>query len=537
MNCSGNSCGLVMLMEVREMEYVTKQMHTYRKGKTITDQFYIDDDYNVPDAKNDVKRVILGEGALFVEDMKVVENYIRVAGKLNFKVLYVTDEGEAHLSCLEGRIPFEEMVYLEEEPVGNLFIQSSSVDLTVTAIHSRKLNLKTLAELVICSEGKRETEITVDVDGDSPLYKRFENKELLKVFATKKDTYRIKEEVSVGGTKENIGTLLWTEVTSRKLDTRLEADELKLQGELLLFCFYESLDGKTDWIEQTIPYEGRIECYGAQDNMYHQIYPELADVNIDVKMDEDGEMRLIGVEATLEVRLIVYEEERLDVLADVYSLKQRCTPKFSEEMMERLLMQNHSKCKVTEQLSLPEIKDDILQICHNSARIQIEHTEVAEGGIQIEGVLHISFLYVKADDEIPFDTWQGMIPFSYLLESNETSEDMTYGLTHAVEQLSISLLGTDEIEIKAVLAFHSFLKKPVRLKNIREIDFQPIDMEEMEKRPGITGYIVRDGDILWDLAKRYNTTIDGIKEVNELETDEIKSGDRILIFKDNMSIL
>ena len=75
------------------------------------------------------------------------------------------------------------------------------------------------------------------------------------------------------------------------------------------------------------------------------------------------------------------------------------------------------------------------------------------------------------------------------------------------------------------------------IRNIREIEFTPFDMEEVEKRPGIIGYIVRDGDILWDLAKRYNTTVEGIKEVNELESDEIKSGDRILIFKENMSIL
>ncbi len=519
------------------MEYVTKQMQTYKTGNIITDQFYIDDDYNVPDAKNDVKKVILGEGTLTVEDMKVVENYIRVSGKLNFKVLYVTEEGETRLSCLEGRIPFEEMIYLEQEPAGNLFVQSSSADITVTAIHSRKLSIKTLAELSICSEGKQESELTVDIECETLLYKRFESKEFLKVFTTKKDTYRIKEEVSISGTKENIGTLLWTEVTGRKLDTRLEADELRLQGELQLFCFYESLDGKTDWIEQAVPYEGRIECYGAQDHMYHQIYPELTDVNIDVRMDEDGEMRLIGVEATLEVRLTVYEEERLEILADAYSLDQICTPKITEEEMERLLLQNHSKCKVSEQLSLPEIKDDILQICHNSARIQIEHTESTEGGIQIEGVLHLSFLYVKADDEIPFDTWQGMVPFAYLLESNGTADDMRYGLTYAVEQLSVGLLGTDEIEVKAVLAFNSFLKAPVRIRNIKEIEFVPFDMEEIEKRPGITGYIVRDGDILWDLAKKYNTTVEGIMEVNDLESGDIKAGDRLLIFKENMSIL
>ena len=65
----------------------------------------------------------------------------------------------------------------------------------------------------------------------------------------------------------------------------------------------------------------------------------------------------------------------------------------------------------------------------------------------------------------------------------------------------------------------------------------PFDLEHIEKRPGITGYIVRDGDILWDLAKKYNTTVEGIMEVNDLESGDIKAGDRLLIFKENMSIL
>ena len=153
------------------MEYVTKQMQTYKTGNTIMDQFYIDDDYNVPDVKNDVKKVILGEGTITVEDMKVVENYIRVAGKLNFKVLYVTEEGEVRLSCLEGRTPFEEMIYLEQEPVGQLYIQSSSADLTVSTIHSRKLNIKALVELAVCSEGQQEAELTVDIEGEEPLHR------------------------------------------------------------------------------------------------------------------------------------------------------------------------------------------------------------------------------------------------------------------------------------------------------------------------------------------------------------------------------
>lgn len=121
------------------MEYVTKKVQTYQNGKLVTDQFYLDDDYNVPDSKSDIKRVMLGEGTLVVEEMKSVENYIRVAGKLHFRVLYVTDEVENRLASLEGRIPFEEMVYREEQLEEGVFLSHSSVELTVTMIHSRKL--------------------------------------------------------------------------------------------------------------------------------------------------------------------------------------------------------------------------------------------------------------------------------------------------------------------------------------------------------------------------------------------------------------
>ena len=280
-----------------------------------------------------------------------------------------------------------------------------------------------------------------------------------------------------------------------------------------------------------------MECYGAGEDMYHQIYASLCDVNVDVRMDEDGEMRLLGVEATLEARILVCEEEKLDVLVDIYSLNCRCIPDLKEERAERLLMQNHSKCKVTERLSLPEIKDDILQICHSSARIQVEHTEAQAEGIRIEGVLHIWFLYVKTDDARPFDVWQGMVPFSYLLESNEMAEEMNYDISSAVEQLAVGLMGNDEIEVKAVLAFHTFLRKPVYIHNIESVECEPLDMEEMEKRPGIVGYIVKAGDDLWSLAKNYNTTVEGIMKVNEMETDAVREGDKILIFKENLSIL
>lgn len=519
------------------MECITKPVKIQGNECRITDRFYVDDDMNVPDTKKDVKKVILSEGILSVEEIKEIENHIRVAGKLQFKLLYVTDEEEPGLSSLEGMIPYEEMIYIEERPQGDLHVQPEAVELTVTEIHSRKLNIKTLAELTVCTENQKVISLTTDAADEETAYKKYEEQEFLELVVSKKDTCRIKDEIVVDGTRENIGTILWSEVTKQRMDTRLEEGSLKVEGELQIFCLYESVDGKADWLEKQLRYEGNVDCPEANAQMYHFVQAELGDVNLDVRLDEEGEMRRVGIEAILEVRLNVYEEEKVELLEDIYAVTRKCIPQRKEEKMERLLMQNHSRCKLNEHLALPEIKNDILQICHTSARIQVEHTEMTAEGIQIEGVLHVSFLYIKANDSVPLGIWQGMVPFSYLIESNEVVPDMTYLLNDQVEQLSIGLLGGEEIELKAVLAFQSFIKCPVNIQNIETVEVLPLDWEEIEKRPGITGYIVKNGDTLWGLAKRYNTTVDGIMKANELEKEELKEGEKLLIFKESVSIL
>ena len=93
------------------------------------------------------------------------------------------------------------------------------------------------------------------------------------------------------------------------------------------------------------------------------------------------------------------------------------------------------------------------------------------------------------------------------------------------------------MEITAVLAFDTFVRKTVPVEVITDVETVPVDMEEMESRPGIVGHIVQEKEDLWSLAKKYMTTVEGIMEVNGLENETIKTGDKLLIFKENMSIL
>ena len=55
------------------MEIMTREIQRNQMGKSIIDQFVLDEDYNVPDSKRDIERIVVSEGKVRVEEIKNVE--------------------------------------------------------------------------------------------------------------------------------------------------------------------------------------------------------------------------------------------------------------------------------------------------------------------------------------------------------------------------------------------------------------------------------------------------------------------------------
>ena len=514
------------------MEYVTKQMQTYRTGKTITDQFYIDDDYNVPDAKSDVKRVILGEGTLAVEDMKIVENYIRVAGKLNFKVLYVTDEGETRLSCLEGRIPFEEMIYLEQDPVGDLFIQSSSVDLTVTAIHSRKLNIKAIVTFYAVVDELAEVKLPAALD-DAEISVKKKTIPLMNLCVHKKDTLRIKDDITLASNRPNVENLLWYTIEPRNLDIRPEENKLRVKGELAVFVLYTGSEEENppQWLEYIMPFNNEAECTGCLEELIPHIEVSLIHQGMEVKPDPDGEERILQVDAVLELNMKMYKEEEHELLLDAYSPVKECVLHRKNEMLESLLVRNFSKCRLTDRIEVKENQGKVLQLCHSSGKVKVDKTRITDKGIVAEGIVALKILYIIGNDEMPFYSMDAMLPFTHLVEAKDIGQDCTYFLQADLEQLSTAMADGAEIEVKAAVGLNVLVFRQWEEQIVESVEEQPLDRKKIESMPGITVYIVKNGDTLWDIARKFYTTVDEICNVNSLAEKEVKAGQPLILVK------
>ena len=325
------------------MEQLKKAVRKSVTGRKMSDQFYVDGDVNVPDDKGDVGRIVYSQGMLRVEDMKQSGSYVRVSGRIQYQILYLAGGDDGSISVLQGKLPFEEMVYAEEEVPGMLWMKESSVELTVTIVHARKLRLRAMAELEIISQGEEEQYLTLDVEEEEGLCRRWENVEILTLHKSCRESFRIKEKCALPKQSDPVGKVLFTDITQKRTEIRLISDALQMRGELSIFVLYESTEGKLGWTEQAVPYEGKIDCYGADETMYYQAEPKIVDAMVDVKLDEDGELRIFEIEAVMEVCAVVYGEEQADVLEDMYSLKEQVTLEKEEIELSELVMQKASR--------------------------------------------------------------------------------------------------------------------------------------------------------------------------------------------------
>lgn len=59
-----------------------------------------------------------------------------------------------------------------------------------------------------------------------------------------------------------------------------------------------------------------------------------------------------------------------------------------------------------------------------------------------------------------------------------------------------------------------------------------MDLNNLQKLPGIVGYIVQPEDSLWNIAKKFHTTIDTIIATNGLTDKSVRPGDRLILVKE-----
>ena len=102
----------------------------------------------------------------------------------------------------------------------------------------------------------------------------------------------------------------------------------------------------------------------------------------------------------------------------------------------------------------------------------------------------------------------------------------TVELTLVENQFKVANQNELQIDLKMNLKVTDIHNKEIpMIQRIEESE------EELFSYPSLVIYYVKEGDSLWSIAKKYHTTVESLKELNELKEDLIYPGEPLLIAK------
>ena len=180
----------------------------------------------------------------------------------------------------------------------------------------------------------------------------------------KKDTCRIKDEMILPANKPNIRQLLWQDISMQGTELRIGEGEILVKGELVVFVLYEGEEesGKAFWMEQVIPFSSHVDVSGCREGMLGNLGILLAHSDLELKPDYDGELRVLNLDAVLELDIQLYEEEHLSMICDLYSPVRELELITAPAVYESILVSNSSKCRVADRMKTGSPEVQILQI-------------------------------------------------------------------------------------------------------------------------------------------------------------------------------
>lgn len=513
------------------MELIKRSISADRITADETVQFMLEGEIIVPDTKGDIDRLISQSAKCFVTPGEISGERINFGGTADIDIIYLNRAGA--VEGMSGSCRLNDFIVAQGvSPDSAVQLFCNTAELECSTVNERKVAYKVLVEIRAVVYDTYSTEAAEGIEGlaeDNMFVKDIAYTNLL----SKKPSYiTIKEQIKIDRDKPNIDSVAELRVSPVNIAAETRYDGVCISGDLKLTLLYNSEEGGNPLEVYTdeIPLNGGIEVIGAEEGMV--CCPDICPENVyySVLADEDGENRVLEVECELRVYPNVYENINVRLLDDAYCLDKLLELDKCEVRAFRTVCCNKSQCPVKQPIETDGA--DMLQIYCASGSVIVDNVSVRCDKTLVEGVLRVNVLYVTGSDADPVCGFSGDIPFEHTLETVGSREGMSAFVTAAPQHIGFNMLSQREVEIRGMLSVNCVVNEDVAFTAVTGAEAGPLPAGLLDRLPSITVYIVKKGDTLWKLAKRFNTTVKDIAAVNDLEDpDLIFPGQKLMILK------
>lgn len=482
-------------------------------------------DYLLPDYCKSIFKVLKCKVIPKITGERILGGKLIIDGIANIKVIYICEENY-QICCVNQTQIFSKSVDLKEDcDDGRItaFVKSDYVN--CRAVNQHRLDIRGALSIKCHVTQMKKLKVLSKAQG---MGVQINNQKIIaldkKLTAYKE--FSIREELELTYGKTAISQVLDSNHNARLTEYKIIANKVVVKGEILMHMLYTNIENSPECMDYAIPISQVIDMPNVTEEYECIASFDVISCDIDLQQDADGEYNRFVAEFSVRVRCEGNKNADTHLITDMYSTLYNLNSTNSHIKTEQLLGTIHENCNNKTMLTVPD--NELSSIYDISCNFNCESSKLEQGCIHLTGNMHIEILAIDCES-MPVIIEKSSECCFKLNTQYRDGCDISFTPYVTVCAVSYHMTSAKEIEVITDLCVCGSLFETNTYDLIDQVTVDDSCKKEKKSNAVLRLYFANKDEKVWDIAKRFDTSMDSILVENSLQMEKVERKEMLLI--------
>jgi len=482
----------------------------------------IESDFMLPDYCPDIVRVLKCNLEPVVTAKQATGDKVMIDGVAELKLLYVAED--ELIRNYEYKLPFSKTVTMKGQADNPIVFAAASTDyVNCRAVSQRRLDVRGALSVAVKVMVQHGESIVSGASGQSIQLKK-KNTYVSQVVSDVSRQFTVREELELSGGKPKIEHIVNKVVHVNITDNKVMANKIMVKADMTIKLSYISHDRNLYTCEFSLPVSQVVDVAGVDETCRCTVNLRMHDCDVILRPDLDEDGSALDIEVTLGAEVKAYCSCEIPAVNDLYSTEFETTYQTKMVTLNNLIDVVKEEYSEKNTFEMPD--ENIVDVLDVWSSSQVRSVRFIDGEFHMVSLVRISMLVKNAEGIVQF--FERGMDSEYTFPCSICTENMTAEYDIQSINCSYEKVSEASIEIKVDLAVTASIFGILKENVIYDLQINEEAPKKKLDLPALTIYYADANESIWEIAKKYNTSVTAILEQNEIEK-EILSGRQMLL--------
>lgn len=484
----------------------------------------IESDISLPDYCPDIMRILKCIVTVNISASKLIGDRASADGTAKINVIYSDEKN--NICCYAADYPFSKYAELSAAYDSAALVCTAKTEyVNCRAVSKRRLDVRGVINLHFRVCGTNCGSIITSAQGEGIQLKR-KGTETCSSAAVITKNFSLSEVQDVGEALPGIGKIISASAAPIISETKLIKGKLLIKGELAVRVLYcsDSEENESAVLNCCLPFNEIAEASAFSDTCTADIKLNVVQLTAEPKTDNEGDYRYMNVSAEICAFISAYEPTCVNIITDAYSTKKELNQKYELFNLRKIALQFSDTCVHRQSIDLSSLNPaKIFAVIPSEISCR---STFSDGKMKVLGKIPLSIIVIDGSG-VPVSC-EREADFEYSKAIDGDIASCSCSPKTELTGFSLNPGSNGSAEFKAEINISAVVFRSTEEKILTSLSISEGSPEKVRKS-SLTVYFCSGDESLWQIARKFNTTVEEITEENELSTDFPESRTMLMI--------